>query len=214
MSKKTIHIQKIFVLDDNDDFRKSMVELLEAMDYSVEGFSEPTSAIARLEQLENASHACLLLDIRMPAMSGFEVHDVMNEKGIALPVIYMTAHADVKFAVSAMTKGALTFIEKPIDNALLKDALAMAFSDTLQMRRSIRGNNKEYIETRKSLSRLTRREAQILQGILADQSNRQIADELIISVKTVELYRSKLMGKLKARNAAHLIRKVMACEPA
>ena len=138
----------------------------------------------------------------------------MNHRGIALPVIYMTAHGDVPVAVTAMSKGALTFLEKPLDSESLIRALDTAFSDSVQLRRRGRGSNDEYTETRERLGTLTPRESQILQCILADQSNQEIAEELIISIKTVELYRSKMMSKLKAKNAAHLVRMVMACEPA
>lgn len=220
MSKATLEFlnmlntKKVFVLDDNDDFRESTVWLLEAMDYQVESFSEPEPAISRFEQLDEHARACLLLDIRMPSMSGLDVHDVMNEKGIALPVIYMTAHADVPIAVTAMSKGALTFLEKPLDENALVNALDTAFSHAVQLRKTARGNNDEYMKTRERLSSLTPRESQILQCILADKSNQGIAEELNISIKTVELYRSKMMGKLKAKNAAHLVRLVMTCEPA
>jgi len=156
----------------------------------------------------------VLLDIRMPVMSGLDVHDVLNEKGIALPVIYMTAHGDVPIAVAAMSKGALTFLEKPLDDAALTRALDAAFSETVQLRRRVRANHDEFVNTRKRLSTLTKRESQIVQGILADLSNQELAAEFNISIKTVELYRSKVMTKLEAKNAAHLVRMVMACEPA
>lgn len=214
MSKKIDNTKKVFVLDDNDEFRESAVWLLEGMDFEVEDFSEPAAAIERFQQFEEGVRACLLLDIRMPIMSGLDVHDVMNEKGIALPVIYMTAHGDVPIAVTAMSKGAITFLEKPLDPDALARALAMAFSNSVQLRRSGRGNNEEYTKTRERLGSLTAREAQILQAILADRSNQDIAVELHISIKTVELYRSKMMHKLKAKNAAHLVRLVMSCEPA
>ena len=214
MSKKKPLVKTVFVLDDNDEFRESTVWLLEGMGYQVEDYGLPEPAIERFEQLGDGSHACLLLDIRMPVMSGLDVHDVMNEKGIALPVIYMTAHGDVPIAVTAMSKGALTFLEKPLDSDALETALNTAFSESVQLRRRVRGNNDEYSQTRERLGSLTPREAQILQCILADQSNQEIAEELNISVKTVELYRSKMMNKLKAKNAAHLVRMVMTCEPA
>ncbi len=214
MSKKKALVKTVYVLDDNDEFRKSTVWLLEGMGFKVIDFGLPEPAIEAFEQVPEDTQACLLLDIRMPAMSGLDVHDVMNHRGIALPVIYMTAHGDVPVAVTAMSKGALTFLEKPLDSASLKRALDTAFSNSVQLRRRGRGNNEEYTETRERLGTLTPRESQILQCILADQSNQEIADELIISIKTVELYRSKMMSKLKAKNAAHLVRMVMACEPA
>lgn len=214
MTKASPVVKKVYVLDDNKGFRESTVWLLEAMDYQVEQFSDPAAAIEQFERRDNRVHDCLLLDIRMPTMSGLDVHDVMNEKGITLPVIYMTAHADVPIAVMAMSKGALTFLEKPLDETALSNALDMAFSETVQVRRKVRGNSEEYEKTRQRLGTLTPREAQILQGLLADMGNQEIADDLVISIKTVELYRSKIMAKLKAKNAAHLVRMVMTCEPA
>lgn len=214
MSNKRVNTKKVFVLDDSDEFRASTVWLLEGMDYEVEDFAEPLTAIERFELNTDKAPACLLLDIRMPKMSGLDVHDVMNDKGIALPVIYMTAHGDVPIAVTAMSKGALTFLEKPLDPDALVRALDMAFSDSVQLRKSGLGSNDEYVKTRERLGTLTPREAQILKAILADQANQEIATNLNISIKTVELYRSKMMGKLKAKNAAHLVRLVMSCEPA
>jgi len=204
----------IFILDDNEEFRDSTAWLLESMDYQVESFSDPNIAIKTMEHLDDRIEAVLLLDIRMPIMSGLDVHDILNRKGIALPVVYMTAHGDVPIAVNAMSKGALTFLEKPLEEIELTRALEAAFSDAVQIRRSVKANHDEFVRTRERLGSLTPREAQIVQGLLADMSNQQIADEFSISVKTVELYRSKVMNKLEAKNAAHLVRMVMTCAPA
>ncbi len=213
MAKQSVE-RIIFVLDDNQQFRESTRWLLESMDYQVETFSDPDAAITRMEGLSDKVESVLLLDIRMPIMSGLDVHDIMNKKGIALPVVYMTAHGDVPLAVTAMSKGALTFLEKPLHEESLQKVLQSAFSETVQIRRSVKANNEEFARTRERLGKLTRRESQIVQGILADMSNQQIASEFNISVKTVELYRSKVMSKLEAKNAAHLVRMVMTCAPA
>lgn len=212
MSKKTIRI--IFILDDNADFRESTAWLLESMDYQVETFEQPAALIESLESLSDKVEAMLLLDIRIPIMSGLDVHDVLNRKGIAIPVVYMTAHGDVPIAVNAMSKGALAFLEKPLNENELERALKAAFSESVQIRRSVKANQDEFVRTRDRLGTLTRRESQVVQGILADLSNQQIASEFNISVKTVELYRSKVMNKLEAKNAAHLVRMVMTCAPA
>jgi len=204
----------IFVLDDNTEFRESTVWLLEALDYQVEAFDIPELAIERLLRLDDSVEALLLLDVRMPLMSGLDVHDMLNKKGVTIPIVYMTAHGDVPIAVTAMSKGALSFLEKPLNETALVRALDAGFSESIQLRRSIKATQKEFIKTRKSLGKLTKREAQVVQGILADMSNIEIADEFNISVKTVELYRSKVMSKLEAKNAAHLVRMVMTCEPA
>lgn len=212
MTRKSINT--VFILDDNDEFRESTRWLLEGMGYTVEDFSDCTQTIERMQRCNGKDRFCLLLDIRMPVMSGLDVHDLMNSKGITVPVIYMTAHGDVPVAVTAMSKGALTFLEKPLDEVALTRALDGAFSDSVQLKRGIRGNSNEFAQTRERLGKLTPREAQIVQGILGDMTNAEIAEEFSISVKTVELYRSKVMTKLEAKNAAHLVRMVMTCEPA
>lgn len=204
----------VYILDDNTEFRESTIWLLNAMDYDVLGFEDPMAAIEQVKAADGKSEAVLMLDIRMPEMSGLDVHDVLIETGIAMPVIYMTARSDVSIAVSAMSKGALTFLEKPLDENLLSKALEVAFSESVQIRRRVKANRCEYERTRDRLTKLTPRESQIVQGMLGDLSNTQIADEFSISVKTVELYRSKVMHKFGAKSAAHLVRMVMACAPA
>ena len=204
----------VYVLDDSTEFRESTLWLLESMNYRVEGFDDPMVAIDKIKATHGKAEAVFLLDIRMPIMSGLDVHDVLIENGIAIPVIYMTARSDVSIAVSAMSKGALTFLEKPLDESKLRRALNAAFSQTVQIRRSVKASSSEYEHTRERLDKLTPRESQIVQGMLGDMSNAQIANEFSISVKTVELYRSKVMHKLGAKSAAHLVRMLMACSPA
>jgi len=210
--KSKIDQRTVFVLDDNDEFRESTIWLLESMGYHVEGFAVPEPVIARITQLDQNVKVALLLDIRMPVMSGFDVHDLLNEHGITTPVIYMTAHGAVSIAVTAMSKGAVTLLEKPFNDDALYHALETAFSQSIQLRRRVRTNHAELAEVRQRLSSLTKREGQIVQGILADMNNQSLADEFNISVKTVELYRSKVMAKLAAKNAAHLVRMVMTCD--
>lgn len=211
---KTSKSRIVFVLDDSTEFRESTMWLLEAMDYKVEGFEDPMLAIEKIKAVDERTEAVLLLDVRMPMMSGLDVHDTLNASGVAIPVIYMTANGAVPVAVSAMSKGALTFLEKPLNEDKLFAAMEAGFSKSVQIRRSVKANSGEYERTRERLKKLTPRESQIVQGMLGDMSNVQIADEFSISVKTVELYRSKVMHKLGAKSAAHLIRMVMSCAPA
>jgi len=182
------------------------------MGYAVEEYACPAPVIKRLLLIDESREAALLLDISKPAMSGFEVHDALIQKGVATPVIYITAHGTVPDVVEAMSKGAITLLEKPLDKNALQQALDTAFSRSIQLRRRVRANHHEHVKVRESLSSLSKREGQIVQGILADMSNQSLAEEFNISIKTVELHRSNVMAKLEARNAAHLVRMVMACE--
>jgi len=201
----------VYILDDNDEFRQSTRWLLEGMGFDVVEYSDPISAIESLQLVDKNSQCCLLLDIRMPKMNGPEVHDVLIKKGVSMPVIYMTAYGDVSMAVSGMSKGALNFLEKPFELPSLETVFQNAFSDSVQLRAGIGGTPDESMRTHERIGSLTPRETQIVQGILGDMTNNDIAEEFNISVKTVELYRSKVMSKLEAKNAAHLVRMVMTC---
>ncbi|MBX2880186.1 MAG: response regulator [Granulosicoccus sp.] len=204
--------QLVIILDDNAEFLESTAFLLEAMGYEVKHFIDCNEALADMADVPKEHPACLLLDIRMPEMSGLDVHDLMHERMIDLPVIYMTAHGDVPLAVSAMRKGALTFLEKPLEEDDLQKALKQAFSDEVQSSRTSAEELEEKKEIRQRLESLTPREAQVTRCIVNELSNKQTARELHISVKTVELHRSRAMQKLQAKNAAHLVRLVLSCE--
>ena len=126
----------LYLLDDNDDFRATAKWWLSGAGYDVIDFGDAQAAIDALAALDAAAltRACLLLDVRMPSMTGLQVHDVLIEKGItgararpSLPIVYMTGHGDVPLAVQAMEKGAITFLEKPFEDSALESALARAF---------------------------------------------------------------------------------------
>ena len=204
--------QLVFILDDNLEFRQSTAFLLEAMGYTVDHFGEYDDALNAMIKVKKGQPACLLLDIRMPDISGLDVHDLMHERGIDLPVIYMTAHGDVPLAVTAMRKGALTFLEKPLEDDALQTALEQALSDKLQAQRTSAEERAALADTRQRFQLLTSRERQVAAGIARQLSNKNIAKELFISVKTVELHRSRVMKKLAAKNAAHLIHLLLVCE--
>ncbi len=206
-----MNTQQVYILDDNAEFRESTAFLLEAMGYAVNHFGEYNSALAAMTLVAKEQPACLLLDIRMPEKSGLDVHDLMHELDIDLPVIYMTAHGDVPLAVSAMRKGALTFLEKPLEDDALQVALEQALSERVQSRRSSVEERALIVENRERLASLTTRERQVADGIVNELSNKQIALEMDICVKTVEVHRSRVMKKMEARNPAQLVRSVMAC---
>ncbi len=215
MSKRNLlNSKKILLLDKDNSFRESLSRALRASHFHVEAFEKSQDILSAIAGIQDNEEVCLLLDLQIPVLNGFDVHNALIKQGLSIPVVYMSAHCDVSVAVTAMSKGALTLLEKPLKNDALYRALAAAFSDAVQLRRRVRANSKEFEKTRERLGSLTKRESQIVQGILGDMSNRDIATEFNISTKTVELYRSKVMSKLDAKNAAHLVRLVMTCEPA
>lgn len=205
-------MNQVYILDDNTEFRESTAFLLEAMGYSVSHYGEYNSALAAMKLVSKEQPACLLLDIRMPEKSGLDVHDMMNESHIDLPVIYMTAHGDVPLAVSAMQKGALTFLEKPLEDDSLQAALDQALSDSVQSRRSSAEERAQEVENRERLASLTKRERQIADRIVDNMANKDIALDLHISVKTVEVHRSRVMAKMQAKNVAQLVLTLASCQ--
>ena len=204
--------QMVFILDDNAEFRESTAFLLEAMGYAVDHSGDYDDALSAMMQIKKEQAACLLLDIRMPEISGLDVHDVMHERGIDLPVIYMTAHGDVPLAVTAMRKGALTFLEKPLEDEALQSALEQALSDKIQGQRTSAEERAVVADARERFQSLSSREHEVANGVARELSNKEIAGELGVSIKTVEMHRSHVMKKLAAKNAAHLIRLLRICE--
>jgi len=204
----------VYVIDDNDAFRESLGWLLDAMDYAVVDFADPEAALIALSRVPPSAECCVLLDVRMPVMSGLDLHDRVQGRGLGLPIIYMTGHADVPLAVAAMKRGALTFLEKPLDEQSLEDALAHAFSEPVQRGHHSAIDPDTATRTRRRLANLPVRERQIVEGIVAGCSNREIADQHSISVKTIEYHRAKLMKRLQAKNVAHLVQLLALEAPA
>ena len=221
----------ILLVDDNDDFRESAVWLLEALGYAVRAFGSPAHFLADPAlPPSDASDVCLLLDVRMPGLSGLQVHDALLARGIGWPVVYMTGHGDVPLAVEAMQKGACSFLEKPFQDAVLERTLDMAFEHAAR-ERSARatvvatspptkpvaatgGNTLATTagidpEFARMLDSLSPRERQVLDLVVAGLLNKTIADRLGISIKTVELHRSRVMQKMGARSFADLMRRVL-----
>ena len=214
MTQKTIYI-----VDDNDDFRQSAEWRLSGEGFSVESFDDAALALDRLGKHKNLKQACILLDIRMPGMSGLDMHDALNARGINFPIIYMTGHGDVSLAVEAMKKGAVTFLEKPLDDAALECALETAFQNKKRINSLAQNNSfpllheddtgqaQQQYQTR--YAKLTKRERQILEGVSAGKLNKIIAYDLGISVKTVELHRARVMSKMEAKSLTDLIKMVV-----
>jgi two-component system response regulator FixJ len=194
----------IYIVDDNNDFRQSTAWWLEGEGYQVESFGNPKLALQQLCEQEVQDNTCMLLDVRMPEMSGLDLHEQLNKRGICLPIIYMTGHGDVALAVEAMRKGAVTFLEKPLDDVQLESALDAVYSrqsTSLDRRATQEENNyKERYAT------LTPREKEIMQGVVDGKQTKVIAYDFGISIKTVELHRSRVMRKMNAVSATVLVK--------
>lgn len=195
--------QRVFVVDDDDAMRDSLVWLLESHGLSVQAFG---SAEAFLAASPEQMQGCLVLDVRMPGMSGLELYDHLVARGLKLPVLFVTGHGDVPMAVSALKKGAADFIEKPFSD----EEILRLVQNCLQVARAQRARDREQSERRARLASLTPREREVMELVVAGRLNKQIADELGISLKTVEVHRARVMAKMAVGSVAELVGAVLA----
>jgi len=188
----------VYVVDDDDAVRNAVSLLFRTADLQVETFS---SSAAFLQQADLERRCCVLLDIRMPGMDGTDLHDELLARGVRAPVIFITGHGDIPMAVEAMKRGAYDFIEKPFDDERLLGQVLAALEDHRQ-------DYEEKLE-KASLPILSARQRAVLDRVLEGKPNRQIAEELSISLKTVEFHRARIMQKLGVRTAAELFRRCL-----
>ena len=189
----------VFVVDDDEAMRESLKYLIESVGHQVQTFS---SANAFLESSYPGRSGCLLLDVRMPGMSGLELQDRLINDQIALPIIIITGHGDVPMAVRAMQSGAFDFIEKPFNHQLLLDSIHRALEqDSIQ-----RSEQAERAEIASRLALLTPREHEVMEMVVGGQPNKVIASQLGVSAKTVEAHRAKVMEKMQAKSLPQLVR--------
>jgi two-component system, LuxR family, response regulator FixJ len=203
----------VYIVDDNVEFLESTRFWLSGAGFDVQIWHEPQAAVEALAQRNRAAPACLMLDVRMPQLSGLDVHDALIEQDADLPIIYMSGHADVPLAVQAMQKGAVTLLEKPFDDGALEQALEKAF--TAPRRSSAHdapvsaeapAHDESHARFAAMEARLTPRERQVLSYVIQGIYNKNIADRIGLSIKTVELYRARGMAKMQARSVAELTR--------
>lgn len=189
----------VYVVDDDEAVRDSLQWLLEGKDFRVRCFDSAESFLTRFDPREVA---CLIADIRMGGMSGMELQDRLIERQSPLPIVFITGHGDVPMAVESMKKGALDFIQKPFDEVQLVN-LVERMLDTARETFAVhqQAANREAL-----LGKLTTRESQVLERIVAGRLNKQIADDLGISIKTVEAHRANIMEKLGANTVADLLK--------
>lgn len=189
----------VYVVDDDEAVRDSLQWLLEGKDYRVRCFDSAESFLTRFDPREVA---CLIVDIRMSGMTGLELQDRLLERKSPLPIVFITGHGDVPMAVNTMKKGALDFIQKPFDE---QDLLGLV-ERMLDHAREAFSDHQQAASRDALLSKLTGREAQVLERIVAGRLNKQIADDLGISIKTVEAHRANIMEKLNANTVADLLK--------
>ena len=187
----------VFVIDDDEGIRQLLHAALDSA-----GFTTATYASGRafLEVAPRLTSGCILLDVRMPEMDGLEVLQELNKRGTRLPVILMSGYADTAIAVQAMKAGAADFIEKPVDIGRLLATIDHALSSKRRIPLS------EISAAAKRIAKLSRRERQVLSGLLAGGINKTIAGDLGISVRTVEIHRARMLDRLGVQSLAEAIR--------
>src|SRR5215469_2283728 len=195
----------VHVIDDDEGLRESLAFLLRGAELEVRTFD---SASAFLEKLLDAEPGCVVTDVRMPDMSGIELLRRLKELKIEVPVIVITGHGDIALAVEAMKMGAVDFFEKPFDDDLLLASVRAALR--LQADQTKRGAERAEIEHR--IATLSPREKDVLAGLIEGRANKQIAFDLGISPRTVEIYRANLMSKMQADSLSDLVRMALLVE--
>ena len=198
--------QTVYIVDDDDALRDSLAWLLDSAGYASESFA---SAEDFLGVYDEAMAGCLLLDVRMPGMSGLELYEELCSRHATLPVVFITGHGDVPMAVAALKRGAADFIEKPFND----EAMLRLVEQCLANEREHRSRRRQDAEVARRFDQLTQREREVLDLIIAGKLNKQIADVLGISIKTVEVHRARVMEKMGAHSLAELVQHVVVLEP-
>ena len=195
----TVSEPTVFIVDDDDAVRRFLSGLIESVELRVEAFA---SARDFLEAYEPGQPGCLVLDVRMPGMSGLELQRELADQAIDLPVIILTGHGNIRLAVHAMKAGAIDFVEKPFDNELLLDRIQKAVAENVRAA----SERIKRIEIAERLQLLTPRERGVLDLVVDGQTNKGVARHLDISEKTVEIHRANVMQKMQAKSLADLVK--------
>lgn len=192
----------IYVIDDQQSVRDALSEMLSVFGFDTEKFE---SADNFLKQIDPARSACIVADVRMPGTDGIELVRQLSNRGISLPVVLISGHADIPMAVAAIKAGAEEFIEKPVDDAQLVAAINRGLA---QMHENL-NSSRSHDELRERFARLTPRQTEIFQLVAEGLTSQNIAEKLGISVRTVESYRAEIMEKMQAHSVAVLVRQAI-----
>lgn len=193
----------VYVVDDDQAVRDSLRWLIESVDLNVKTFSNGQELLDNFEETEIS---CLVLDVRMPGISGLDLQQRLKKTGSKVPVIIVTGHADVPMAIQAMKAGAFDFIEKPYSDQLLLERIQCAIEQDDCFKKQQNINN----EINLRIDALTPRELEVMGLVVSGHSNKSIAKELGVSIKTVEVHRGNLMSKMQAKSLSELVRLVMS----
>ena len=188
----------VHVVDDDPGFRDSLRSLLEADGLAVETYADAADFLVRY--LPDRP-GCLLVDVRMPGMSGLQLQEELHKRRLHVPTVFITAHGDVAMAVAAVRRGALDFVEKPFDD----EAMIRRVREALASDAAARGESERRSDFAARLDALSAREREVVERVVEGKLNKLIAEELAITVKTVEFHRARIMDKLQVKTVAELI---------
>lgn len=191
----------VFIVDDDDAVRDSLEDLVDSVGLKAEIFASAQEFLAAYDPLRAG---CLVLDIRMPGMSGLELQEKLGERQAVLPIIFITGHGDIPMAVEAMRRGAVDFIQKPFRDQDLLDRINSALAQGVGRREDMQ--EQRAIEER--IHSLTRRERQVMEMVVEGKANKVIAIDLGLSQRTVEVHRANVMEKMRTKTLADLVRMV------
>jgi FixJ family two-component response regulator len=192
----------VFVVEDDDAVRDALSMLIRSVGLAVETFVD---ARAFLNAYKPARPGCLVLDVRMPGMSGLELQESLTRMGSTLPIVFVTGHGDVPIAVNAMRSGAVNFLQKPFDEQELLDSVHHSIDQDATIRRRL-ADRKAILDAVESL---TPREREVMEKIVDGAPNKAVAYDLSVSERTVEIHRSRAMKKMRAESLAELVQMVM-----
>lgn len=193
----------IFIVDDDASVRDSLSLLLGLKGYAIRSFASAEDFLAACRP---DWHGCLLLDIRMAGMSGLELQQRLISRQVSLPIVFITGHGDVTAARAALKAGAADFLEKPLDDRTLLATIADALERSAHQRDEAAASRR----IRERMSRLTAREREVMEKVALGEPNREIARQLGISPRTVEVYKARMMEKMQAHSLPELIRQVLS----
>lgn len=199
--------QTVFIVDDDEGVRDGLGLLLETVGQSCQSFSD---ALEFLDHYNPEMGGCLVLDIRMPRMTGLDLQKLINQKGWTIPIIFITGHGDIPMAVEAMRRGALDFIRKPFREQKLLDRINEALNVDADKRRELMSSN----AVRGRIATMTEREREVFDLVAQGEMNKVIGASLGISERTVEVHRAQVMKKLDVKTLAQLVRIQLVMEQA